>query len=224
MQIKTNTGFNEPLSTVGDRVQKINPETLQLIKVYESVAEVMKESNHKIKRPSLVKAVSENTIYQGFRWAFVDRNIDPSQLYDIQPTKKTRPQNLGYIAKLNAEKTQILIVYLDRKTAAINNGYTMSALDTPVRNGSLVNNHFYTLFDKCPNELIQKFIEEKGEPILYKDGIGQYHNNELIKEFLCKYDCIKQLQMSDKTLRKALDLEQAYNGFTFRQLGAKLFI
>jgi phage anti-repressor protein len=224
MQIKTNTGFNQPLSTVGDRVQKINPETLQLIKVYESVAEVMKESNHKIKRSSLLKAVSENTIYHGFRWTFIDRNIDPNQLYDIQPTKKTRPQNLGYIAKLNADKTEILNIYLDRKTAAVNNGYTISALDTPVRNGSLTNNHYYMLFDKCPDELIQKFNEKNGEPILYKDGIGQYQGNQLIKEFLCKNDCIKRLQMSDKTLRKALDLEQSYNGFTFRQLGAKLFI
>jgi hypothetical protein len=224
MQIKTNTGFNEPLSTVGDRVQKINPETLQLIKVYESVAEVMKESNHKIKRPSLVKAVSENTVYQGFRWEFVDRNVDPTQLYDIQPTRKTKVQNLGYIAKLNAEKTKILNIYLDRKTAAVNNGYTMSALDTPVKTGALTNNNYYMLFDKCTDELIQKCIEEKGEPILYKDGIGQYQGNQLIKEYLCKYDCIKQLQMSDKTLRKALELEKPYNGFTFRQLGAKLFI
>ena len=222
MQIKTNTGFNEPLSTVGDRVQKINPETLQLIKVYESVSEVMKESNHKIKRPSLLKAISENTIYHGFRWTFIDRSIDPSQLYDIQPTKKTRPQNLGYIAKLNAEKTEIITVYLDRKTAAVNNGYSMSGLDTPVRNGSIINNHYYMLFDKCPNELIQKFNEKNGEPILYKDGIGQYKGNQLIKEFICKYDCIKKLQMSDKTLRKALELNQPYNGYTFRNLGSKI--
>jgi hypothetical protein len=224
MQIKTNTGFNEPLTTLGDRVQKINPETLQLIKVYESVAEVMKESNHKIKRPSLVKAVSENTVYQGFRWIFIDRNIDPTQLYDIQPTKKTRPQNLGYIAKLNSDKTKIINVYLDRKTAAVNNGYSISALDTPVKNSSLKNNHYYMLFDKCNEKIIQNFIEENGEPILYKDGIGQYQGNQLIKEFICKYDCIKELQISDKTLRKALELNQPYNGYYFRNLGAKLFI
>jgi len=98
----------------------------------------------------------------------------------------------------------------------------MSALDNPVKIGSLVNNHYFMLFDKCPNGLIQKFIEEKGEPILYKDGIGQYQGNQLIKEYLCKYDCIKSLQMSDKTLRKALELNQPYNGYTFRNLGSKI--
>jgi len=224
MQIKTNTGFNEQLTTLGDRVQKINPETLQLIKVYESVAEVIKESNYKIKRASLVKAVSENTVYQGFRWIFIDRNKDATQLYDIQPTRKTRPQNVGYIAKLNTDKTKILNVYLDRKTAAVNNGYSIGGLDSSVKNSSLKNNHYYMLFDKCNEKIIQKFIEENGEPILYKDGIGQYEGNQLIKEFICKYDCIKQLQMSDKTLRKALELKQTYNGYNFRNLRAKLFI
>ena len=68
-------------------------------------------------------------------------------------------------------------------------------------------------------------FEEKinGEPILYKDGIGQYnHENQLVKEFVCKYDCIKQLKMSDKTLAKALDKNVLYNNFYFKRLGSKI--
>ena len=71
-QTKVVNGFNEPLATLGPRLQKINPETMELVKVYESVSELMKEDNH-IKRPSINKAVVENTVYNGFRWAFVDR-------------------------------------------------------------------------------------------------------------------------------------------------------
>jgi phage anti-repressor protein len=34
-----------------------------------------------------------------------------------------------------------------------------------------------------------------GEPVLYKNGVGQYDaSNILVKEFICKYDCIKQLK------------------------------
>jgi hypothetical protein len=29
-------------------------------------------------------------------------------------------------------------------------------------------------------------------------------NNNLVKEFGCKYDCIRELKMSDKTLHKSL--------------------
>ena len=223
-QMKTTTGFNEPLVTLGPRLQKINPETMIIIKVYESVAECLKEHNFKIKRPSIDKAVTENTVYNGFRWAFVDRNLDPNILYNILPTKQTKIQNLGYIAKLNAEKTEILNVYLDRKTAASLNGYaSSSALDTPVKNASLTNGHYYLLYDKCPQELIDTFEKKYGEPILYKDGIGQYtDDNKLIKEFICKYDCIKQLKMSDKTLTKALDNNILYNNFFFSRIGRKI--
>jgi phage anti-repressor protein len=223
-QMKTTTGFNEPLVTLGPRLQKINPETMIIIKVYESVAECLKEHNFKIKRPSIDKAVTENTVYNGFRWAFVDRNLDPNVLYNILPTKQTKIQNLGYIAKLNTEKTEILNVYLDRKTAASLNGYaSSSALDTPVKNASLTNGHYYLLYDKCPQELIDTFEKKYGEPILYKDGIGQYtDDNKLIKEFICKYDCIKQLKMSDKTLTKALDNNILYNNFFFCRIGSKM--
>lgn len=224
IQTKTVTGFNEPLVTLGPRLQKINPETMTIIKVYESVAECLKEYNFKVKRPSIDKAVKENTIYMEYRWAFVDRSLDPNMIHNILPTKQTKIQNLGYIAKLNTEKTQILNVYLDRKTAASHNGYaSSSALDTPVKNASLTNGHYYLLYDKCPQELIDTFEEKYGEPILYKDGIGQYTNeNQLVKEFICKYDCIKQLKMSDKTLTKALDNNILYNNSFFRHIGCKV--
>lgn len=67
------------------------------------------------------------------------------------------------------------------------------------------------------------FEQQHGEPVLYKDGIGQYaEDNQLVKEFVCKYDCIKQLKMSDKTLNKALDNTVLYSGFYFKRIGIKL--
>lgn len=224
MQTKTTTNFNQPLVTLGPRLQKINPESMTIVKVYESVAECLKEYNFKVKRPSIDKAVKENTVYNGFRWAFVDRNLDANVLHNINPTKETKAQNLGYIAKMNKEKTQILNVYLDRKSAASFNGYTSSSsLDTPVKNMSLTNGHYYMLYDNCPEETITNFEQQHGEPVLYKDGVGQFSiDNQLIKEFVCKYDCIKQLKMSDKTLAKALDADVLYNNSYFKRIGSKL--
>ena len=146
-------------------------------------------------------------------------------IHNLQPTKETKIQNLGYIAKLNADKSQILNVYLDRKTAAENNGYSSpGALDNTVKNGTNTNGFYYVLYEKCDINLINDFETEKGVPLLYKNGIGQYDsNNNLVKEFTCKYDCIRQLKISDKTLNKILDTS-AYNGFQFKSLGRKLYI
>ena len=220
---KVVTGFNQQVPHLGPRLQKINPETVQLIKVYESVTELMNE-NKNIKRPSIMKALEENTIYCGFRWLLVERNLDPNIIYNIQPTKETKVKSLGYIAKLNSDKTGILNVYLDRKTASQLNGYqSSSALDNPVKNNTITNGHYYTLYDNCEEELINDFEDKNGTPLLYKNGIGQYDlNNNLVKEFSCKYDAIRELKISDKTLAKALINNVPYNNYYYKELGSKL--
>ena len=142
----------------------------------------------------------------------------------MEPTKATKNQNLGYIAKLDANKTEILNVYLDRKTAAIQNSYpTHASLDNPVKNGTISNGHYYILYESCDEELKSLFEEKNGVPLLYKNGVGQFDSNgSLLNEFICKYDCIRTLKISDKTLTKALDKNIAYNNTYFKTLGTKL--
>jgi phage anti-repressor protein len=216
---KTTNNFNESLVTLGPRLQKINPETLQLIKVYESVSECIKE-NTNIKRPSLNKAVIENTIYQGYRWMLVDRLLDQNKIYNIKETKVTRIQNTGYIAKLNKDKTRIVNVYLDRKTAAKLNGYVSpSSLDVVVKKCLLSNEHYYILYDEVDEILKENFTK----PVLYKNGVGKIDNNgNLIKEFTCKEDARIKEQISNKTLSKALDTGNLYGNYYYKFIGVKL--
>ncbi len=70
----------------------------------------------------------------------------------------------------------------------------------------------------------EKFEEKiKGAPLLYKNGIGQYDSeNNVVNIFACKYDCIRSLKMSDKTLSKSLEKSIQYNGFYYKELGCKL--
>ena len=223
---KITTGFSQPLATIGPRLQQIHPETLQLVKVYETVSECMKE-DQKMKRPSLTKAVMENLVYNGFRWLFVDRELDSSVIHSIQPTKQTKTQNLGYIAQINKEQTEIVNVFIDRKTAAQMNGYeSTSALDNPVKNFSLTKDSYYKLYDDCDDELKSAFEEQcGGEPFLYKNGAGQFDaDHKLTKEFASKYDCIKQLKMSDKTLTKCYNKDIQYNGYYYKEIGSKLSV
>lgn len=223
---KITTVLNEPDPHVGPRLQKINPDHLeQIVQVYESATDAMKE-NHAIKRPSLNKAVRENTIYCGFRWLFVDRELDSSVIHNIQPTKQTRVQNLGYIAKLNEQKTEILHVYIDRKTAAQVNGYTSSSsLDWSVKHNTISNGHYYQIFDSCEEELKNKFNMRHGEFILYRDGVGQFDaDNKLVQEFTSKYDCTTKLSICQKTFEKAFNKELIYKGHYFRSMESRLFL
>jgi hypothetical protein len=121
-QVKTTNGFNQEPLNLGPRVQKINPETMEFVKYYESVSDVMKE-NPNIKRPTLNKAIVENRVYYNYRWLFVERSMDPTIIHEISPTKESIHKEMGYIAKINQEKTEILNVYIDRKTGASDNEF-----------------------------------------------------------------------------------------------------
>ena len=46
----------------------------------------------------------------------------------------------------------------------------------------------------------------------------------LTSTFICKYDCIKSLKISDKTLAKALENKSMYNNFYYRCLESRLKI
>ena len=48
-QNKITTGFGEILHTIGPRLQQINPDTLELIRFYETASDLMRE-NTKIKQ------------------------------------------------------------------------------------------------------------------------------------------------------------------------------
>lgn len=223
LQPKTVTGFQEPLVTLGPRLQKINPETLELVKVYECASDAMKE-NHNIKRPSLSKAVLENSVYCGFRWLFVDRELDASRVENIAPSKASKQYKQGYIAKLTADGSEILNVYIDRKTAAMMNGYdSWSALDTPVKNGTVTKGHVYKLFEEC--ETKESFIQKHGkEPLLYKNGFGIFDSSgKMIREYACRYDCIRLEKISDRTIAKAIEKNVPYKEMYFRDLGEKVY-
>lgn len=152
---KITTITNEINQTLGPRLLQINPETLTIIKTYESVAECIKSYNFRLKRPSIEKAVTQNTIYHDCRWLYADRTEEPEEaLKKIEPTKITKTQNNDYIVKLNDTKTEILNIYLDRKTACLQNNYvSTSALDDVVKNGKIRNGNYYVLYNNCEEEL-----------------------------------------------------------------------
>ena len=213
------------MQTLGDRVQKINPDTLELVKVYESMNQILSE-NIEIKRSSLSKSINEYTVYHGFRWNFVPRNMDSSIVY-IQPTKYIIIKNTGYIAKLNKEKTHIINVYLDRKTAAFQNGFNASNLDTIVKDMKLKENYYYVLYDNCLDDIKTEFINLKNNGnkiLLYKNGVGQYQNKNLINEFTSKDHCCRTLKISDRTITKSIQKNIEYNGYVYSYLPAKISI
>ena len=217
------TNFGDVNKNIGNRVQKINPETGLLIKYYESVGDVLNNESE-TRRSGLANAIKANTIYKGFRWMEVPRDLDPKTILNYKPTVQTKVQSTGYIAKLNKDKSQILNVYLDRKVASKSNGYeSTSALDNPVKNKKETDGHYYMLYSECDEKLVKDFEKKLGSQVfLYANGIGQYDlAGKLVKEFSSKYDCARANSISDRSLNKALDEQKTYLGYLYKFLEPK---
>ena len=225
-QQRMTTNFGDPLPTLGDYVQQLNPETLQLVKVYNSIAEVCRLL--KVPRSSILKAYRENTIYKNYRWTLVDRESDPNIVINISQTRPlAKVQNNGYIAKLNKAKSEILNVYIDRKTASIMNGYNSVAyLDYFVRYGKIVGEWYFVLYDTLNSELRHQFQDKRGisDVLLYKgSGVGQFDTNgNLVREFKSKQSCQELISIGNKSLCKALETGKQYNSYIYKYIPDKV--
>ena len=59
------------------------------------------------------------------------------------------------------DKTQIINVYLNRKTAALANNFSSSsALDYYVKNNTLINEYYYILLSDCDLKLKSDFLNK----------------------------------------------------------------
>ena len=226
LNLKQTNNFGEEYHGNGPKVQQINPDTFDLIKVYRNATEVI--NTLKIPRSSLTKAIRENTIYKNYRWSFVEIDQDEN-VVNITPTRELKKlQNNGYIAKLNKEKDTILNVYLDRRTAcALNNYNSIAYLDDYVKTGKLVGDYYYILYENCDTNLKKTFLEKIGKRdfLLYKNGVGQFDkDNNLLQEFTSKYNCKTECGIGDKSLSKAIITNTIYNGYYYKYLEEKMVL
>ena len=72
--------------------------------------------------------------------------------------------------------------------------------------------------------IISVGLKENNYIIINENVYKKALYNNLIKEFGCKYDCIRELKMSDKTLAKTLFNNVPYNNYYYKELGEKLSV
>ena len=215
-------------ATIGPKLLQINPSDFSIYKIYETVSELLKTDNQ-MRRPSINKAIQENIIFKNYRWMYLPRdiNLDKIKQYiidNIQPTHQLQYQKTyDYIAQLDKDKTEIINVFLDKKTASNFLGKCSSALDRPVQHFMICSGFYFRPYNLCPEELVKKYEEQYGKPLLYTKGVGQYdENNNLIKEYECKTYCFKELKISDKTFDKFYNKNIKYQDFYYKSMIPKL--
>lgn len=208
--------------TRSPKVYQYDPESLELINIYDSIIDVIRNVNSS--SPSALKvAAKANTIYKHYRWMLIDRNIIDSTTIIVPPTIKSTSQNIEYIAMINIKQTKIMEVFSSQKDAALSRnlaGY--STISRAIKQNSISSGHYWKLFYNCSEEMRSLYLENNSLPELFKKSssitVSQIDPITNIEVVLHKSiaDALLKCQLSRTTLKKCSLTNTVHNGYKWR--------
>jgi prophage antirepressor-like protein len=231
-EIQSNNEIALPLSNIhflkkrqhtrSPKVYQIEPETLEVIHIYDSIIDVIR--NFPGSSPSALKeAAKKNTIYKYHRWLLGDRTITDISEIIIPPTIKSISQNIEYIAMIDIQQTKIMEVYASQKDAALaRNLAGYSTISRAIKQNSISSGHYWKLFNDCShemrssylskNKLPEKFTRTSSISVLQIDPI----TNKEIMTYNTITDVLLKYQMSRVTLKKCSDNNEIYKSYKWK--------
>lgn len=204
--------------TRSPRIQQYDAETLQLVKTFDSVIEVLRTIPNS-SASCLMMAAKKNTVYNGFRWLRLDRHQDVVH-YDLPPTVKTVSSTHGLIAMIDINKTKIVEVFASQKDAAISRQHkSVAAICKAVKKGTVSSGHFWCHYDKCTDAMKEMYkstnILPKQTPTVNSVQVQKIcmQTNKVLRTYKSINDVVKKYQMSRTSLKRAHQEHTQHNGY-----------
>lgn len=207
-------------NTRSPKVYQYDPQTLELIKIYDSVITFTRHF-HSSSGSALREAAKNNRIYKDYRWALSERNT--VEIPTIEPTVESRVQSVEFIAMIDIKKTKILEVYPSQKEAAMSRNLAgFSTISRAIKKNGISSGHYWNVFDHCSQEMKNAYLltNKLPEPHIKANGTTVIQinpiTNEEIKVFKSITEVLKKFQMSRASLNKASDNDETHNGFKWK--------
>jgi len=201
----------------GNKIQKYS-QSGELLKTYIGIREATRQES--ISDTTLKYAITHNTIYSGFRWLFLDRDLPDDTVQDIGESVKVNTPKNAFVAMLDIEKANIVQVFQNQKTAAdARKLKSSSAIYQSIVRGNLSSGHYFQYYDDCSDELKNSYLERGGvlpETHVNKGVVIKQINHitgDIIKEFTSILEVQKHFQVSSKCIKKAIATGEVTKGF-----------
>ena len=205
-------------NTRSPRIQQYDPETLQLIKTYDSVIEVLR-AFPSTSASCLKMAIKKKTLYKEYRWWQLSRE-DLVKQYDIPQTIHAVSQTHGLIAMLDLNKTKIVEVFASQKDAAIARKHKgIAAICKAVQKNTLSSGHYWCHYDKCTTAMKDAYISTHTLPETQPTSNAVQvqkicmQTRKVLHTYKSINDVVKKYQMSRASLKRAHDEKVQHNGY-----------
>ena len=201
----------------GRKIQKIDPNDItKIVAVYDSMMYLLRSpENSKLNRYGIQDAIAENTVYQGYRWNFVEKGDDPN-ISKAKPTNALKKEyKTDVILQLNSTKTAILASYCTKISLITELGITKGKLNKIIQEKLKFGNCYYIFHKDCPKELLKDFDCPTTRTIKTAQSKQIMQINPITKaEYV--FNSFDEIQLKvgfkKRTIQKAIETNTVYGG------------
>lgn len=230
-EVRTGILIQSRKNTRSPKVQQYDPVSFKLIRTFDAVIDVMRyfeelcesDINYTSASGSALRvAAKKNTIYKGFRWHFIDRDVEDKE-YQLEPTTiQRKTSNTKYIAMLDLDKSKILEVFSSVKEASkAKKLKSLAAISKAIRNGSMSRGNYWAYYEACDEDMKNEYLRTNKLPEkLQRIGTQIVQIDPITNKELKVYSSINKVQLKfqlqRERLRESLKDGTVYKGFKWR--------
>ena len=182
---------------------------------------ILRDQEHEYDKHAIQNAAKNNTIYQGYRWLFVQDGQDHNIVNDIKPTfnPTKRQPDLDVIVQLNKDQTEIIETYSG--ITKIKNKYKISLprLHKIINENKLFDNTYFVKITNCSNDLLEKYKENHTISVRTSNKAIPIKQINIItkKEIIYKSitDATIKFGSNEKTITDSIKNKTIVNGYNF---------
>ena len=209
-------------TVIGRKVQKYSPDTKNLLETFNQVMDVIRfKQNSELSVSGVSNACVEKTLYKGFRWAYLDRDLDDSTFQDIGDTVVKIEIHNGHVATLSPDKTKVVDVYRHFKGLAISMGYKGSdAVIKRMKKGRPLDDGRHIIPWKDVEENMRnEWLKNNELPVLQPNHISKPVNQldkdtgDVIKRFKTMNDVKVAFNVTGRTIHRTISGKTVLKGF-----------
>ena len=212
--------------TRGFKVQCYSEDGRTLVKTYVGYTDAIRQMS--LEDPSVLRikaAVNNRTLYQGFRWALLERSLPDDTKQDIGGTETNTEINKGLIAMLDLHKTRIEKVYCDQIEAAKDRQLkTASSVSMAMSAQRMCSGHYFFMWNKCSEDLQNDYLQRNDNVLPSKmsstqsQPVEKLHpiSGNVLHTYASVADVIKDMCIARTTLQNAAKFGIIAKGYKWR--------
>lgn len=196
-------------TVLGVKVQRYSPDGKELLETYSSSIYALRDPKiPKASRNGITDAISRNSVYVGYRWALLDRELPDNTIQNLKDSVVVKTIKKGHICELNQKKDEIIKVYSNQKDLAKQKNQKSSGwISTVIKQQKFYNGSYYLNWCDCSDELQRKYLDNNELPELNDVRPHQIKINRLdpiTNDILHTYSSLTEVTTKYKMTRRTL--------------------